>query len=121
MTGSHPLHSHHYFYILGGPETIPVLVSIHQVKGNLMKKVLWALTAIMYLAGASGVFAAEPTGAALQNGSAAGGEAGAISAGTTTAVGIGVVGALAGIAVASSGGSSSGSNTATSTTVATTR
>ena len=57
----------------------------------------------------SAAFAAEP-------GEAAGEEAGAVAMGSTEAVGIGAVAALAGIALAASSGSGSQTGTTTTTT-----
>ncbi|KOC87864.1 exopolysaccharide production protein YjbE [Winslowiella iniecta] len=78
-----------------------------------MKKLLCATAAIMYLAAASAAFAAP--------GDAAGDNADTMSSGTSTAVGLGAVGALLGVALIASDGDSSNTGTTTTTTTSTTR
>ncbi len=88
--------------------------------GVVMKKRMIAGLALLYVAVSSSAFAApEEAGAAAgAQGAAAGAQAGTMSAGTTTAVGIGVLGALVGLGVAASGGGD-GANTGTTTTTTT--
>lgn len=76
-----------------------------------MKKILCATAAVMYFAAASAAFAAP--------GDAAGDNANTMSSGDSTAVGLGAVGALLGIALIASDGDSS--STGTTTTTSTTR
>ena len=81
--------------------------------GVVMKKRMIAGLALLYVAVSSSAFAAPE-----EAGAAAGAQAGNMSAGTTTAAGIGVLGALVGLGVAASGGGD-GANTGTTTTTTT--
>lgn len=101
---------------MDSPETLQVVYPFIY-EGEIMKKVLCAVAGIVYLAGASAAFAAPE-----EVGSAAGATAGTLSAGTSTAVGVGAAGALVGVVLAaSSGGNGSNTGTTTTTTTSTTR
>lgn len=76
-----------------------------------MKKYITAGIFLIALFNTSSPFAAEP-------GDAAGESAGSVAVGSTTAVGLGAVAAIAGIALAASGGGN-GSQTGTTTTTTT--
>jgi len=85
--------------------------------GNVvMKKTMVAGAALILVAVSSGAYAAPQE--AGEAGTAAGAQAGAISSGTSTAVGIGALGALVGLGIAASGGGD-GANTGTTTTTTT--
>jgi hypothetical protein len=85
--------------------------------GNVvMKKTMVAGAALILVAVSSSAFAAPQE--AGDAGTAAGAQAGAISAGASTAVGIGALGALVGLGIAASGGGD-GANTGTTTTTTT--
>ncbi|MFT4269913.1 MAG: exopolysaccharide production protein YjbE [Pantoea sp.] len=76
-----------------------------------MKKYITAGILLVALFNAGSPFAAEP-------GEAAGESAGSVAVGSTTAVGLGAVAAIAGVALAASGGGN-GSQTGTTTTTTT--
>jgi hypothetical protein len=94
------------------PQRTEILHSLNA--GNaVMKKTMVAGAALIFVAVSSSAFAAPE-----EAGTAAGAQAGAISAGTSTAVGIGALGALVGLGIAASGGGD-GANTGTTTTTTT--
>ncbi|MGV3344593.1 exopolysaccharide production protein YjbE [Enterobacteriaceae bacterium LUAb1] len=83
-----------------------------------MKRALYVTVSavVLYLIGTSAVLSASE-----EVGTAAGAEASAVSRGNSTAVGLGALGALIGIFIATSGGGDGSTGAASNTTTGTTR